>query len=92
MRRRERRISAIRALDLIEELEKEQNDLRRERRKLQALKVQREDASPNLLKDWDGYSVSEKKQRLRQSIRAVMVHPAGRGKRFDPELIEIVWA
>ncbi|MFD9569706.1 recombinase family protein [Streptomyces sp. NPDC059982] len=91
-RRRERRISVGKALDLIEELEKEQNELRRERRKLQASKVQREAASPDLLKDWEGYSVSEKKQRLRQSIRAVMVHPAGRGKRFDPELIEIVWA
>ncbi|WP_405665232.1 hypothetical protein OG379_24935 [Streptomyces sp. NBC_01166] len=26
-----------------------------------------------------------------ESIRAVMVHPAGRGRRFDPSLIEVVW-
>ncbi|MFJ4474867.1 recombinase family protein [Streptomyces xanthochromogenes] len=91
-RRREKRLSMSQALDMIEELEEERDTLTRERRKLLALKVQRQDASPDLLKDWEGYSTSEKKERLRRSIRAVMVHPAGRGKRFDPALIEVVWA
>ncbi|MCX4586711.1 recombinase family protein [Streptomyces sp. NBC_01481] len=91
-RRRAKRISMTQTLDLIEELEEERDKLTRERRKLLASRVQRQDASQDLLRDWSDYSIPEKKHWLRQSIRAVLIHPAGRGKRFDPELIEIVWA
>lgn len=91
-RRRAKRISMTTALDMIEELEGERDDLNRHRRQLVAAKVRRQNASPSLLEEWKGYTVSQKKVRLRESIRAVMVHPAGRGRKFDPSLIEVVWA
>ncbi|MBM7437360.1 recombinase family protein [Streptomyces sp. HB132] len=90
-RRREKRIGMGTALDLLEELEGERDELNRQRRRLVATKVRRRNASPSLLKEWMGYSVPQKKAQLRELIRAVMVHPAGRGRKFDPELIEIAW-
>lgn len=90
-RRRVKRISMGTALDMIEELEGERDELNRQRRQLFALRVRRQNASPSLLEEWTGYTVSQKKSRLRESVRAVMVHPAGRGKKFDPSLIEVVW-
>ncbi|WP_436776032.1 recombinase family protein [Yinghuangia sp. YIM S09857] len=90
-RRKAKRISTTTALDLIEELEAEQQELQRSRRQLVVSKVQRRSASPTLLDEWEGYTIGEKKTRMREYIKAVLVHPAGRGKRFDPALIEIVW-
>ncbi|MGW0736256.1 recombinase family protein [Streptomyces sp. NPDC002851] len=91
-RRRAKRISMSTALDMIEELEEERTELTRARTNLMARKVKPQNASADVLKDWDSYSIPEKKHRLKQSIRAVLIHPAGRGKRFAPELIEVVWA
>ncbi|MFE7115871.1 recombinase family protein [Streptomyces sp. NPDC057654] len=90
-RRREKRISIDKALDMIEDLENERDKLTRERRKVLASKAQTREPIPDLLRDWKSYTIPEKKHRLRQSIRAVIIHPAGRGKRFDPDLIEIAW-
>ncbi|MEW1687588.1 recombinase family protein [Streptomyces sp. NPDC091265] len=90
-RRRAKRISIGAALDMIEELESEREELSRRRRQLVATKVCRRNASPSLLEEWKGYTVPQKKVRLRESVRAVMVHPAGRGRKFDPSLIEVVW-
>ncbi|OLT38054.1 hypothetical protein BJF79_28045 [Actinomadura sp. CNU-125] len=91
-RRKEKRITMTKALDLIEELEGEQVDLKEKRRKLTASKVQRKTEYPTLLKEWEGYTISEKKHRLRQDIRAVIVQPQGRGRQpFNPELIGIEW-
>lgn len=90
-RRRSKRISMGTALDLIEELEGERDELYRQRRQLVAAKVRRQNVSPSLLEEWNEYSVSQKKMLLRDSVRAVMVHPAGRGRKFDPSLIEVVW-
>lgn len=90
-RRRAKRISMGTALDMIEDLEGERDELNRQRRQLAAAKVRRQSISPSLPEKWKGYTIPEKKTLLRESIRAVMVHPAGRGKRFDPSLIEVVW-
>jgi site-specific DNA recombinase len=92
-RRKSKRITLTRTLDLIEELEAERSELRDERQKLMASKLQRKTEYPTLLREWENYSVAEKKHRLKQDIRAVVVHPQGRGRQpFNPELIEIEWS
>lgn len=92
-RRRYKRISTSMALDLIEELERERDQLQAERRKLQASKVTRKTEYPTLLKEWELYTVGEKKERLKRDIKAVIIHPQGRGRQpFNPDLIEIEWA
>lgn len=91
-RRREKRISTKDALDLIEELEQERNQLVAEARSLTAEKVRRSTVTPNLLREWGSKTISMKRDGLRRDIRAVLIHPAGRGRRkFDPELIDIDW-
>ncbi|MEU9871144.1 recombinase family protein [Actinomadura sp. NPDC048021] len=92
-RRKAKRLSMAKALDLIEELETERAELKEKRQKLMASKLQRKTEYPTLLKEWENYTVSEKKHRIKQDIRAVIVHPQGRGRQpFNPELIEIEWA
>ncbi|MER5851070.1 recombinase family protein [Streptomyces sp. NPDC002012] len=91
VRRRAKRISMSTALDMIEELEGEREKLTSERGQLALQKKKRAILSPDALADWERLTMTEKRTRLKAAVRAVIVHPAGRGKRFDPELIEIVW-
>lgn len=90
-RRRENRISMTKALDLIEELEKEQTGLKAKKGKITSQRKKLELLSPDALSDWENLSMAEKRTRLTQSIKSVIIHPIGRGKRFDPAFIEIVW-
>ncbi|MQY07528.1 recombinase family protein [Actinomadura macrotermitis] len=88
-RRLAKRITLTLALDLMEELETERAELMD---RCVPPKVQRRTGHPALLKEWEGYSAGERKHHLRQDVRAVVVHPQGRGRRpFDPGLIEIEW-
>lgn len=91
-RRRDKRISTSTALDMIEDLEKEREELTSKRGQLALQKREKTLLNPDALADWEELTMTEKRTRLKASVRAVIVHPAGRGKRFDPELIEIVWA
>jgi DNA invertase Pin-like site-specific DNA recombinase len=90
-RRKDKRISMTAALDAIEELEGERAELQTKRGKLALQKKQKKLLSPDALADWTNLSMPEKRTRLLQSVRSVIVHPVGRGKRWDPEFIEIVW-
>lgn len=90
-RRKDKRISMTESLDAIEELEQERDKLSSQRGKLALQKKRKKLLSPDALADWEGLSMEEKRARLTQSIRSVIIHPIGRGKRFDPEFIEIVW-
>jgi DNA invertase Pin-like site-specific DNA recombinase len=87
-----KRISTTVAMDMVADLEKEIRDLTYKARALTAEKVQRQQATPSLLKEWESYTTDMKRDRLQRDIRAVIVNQSQRGKRFDPSLIEIVWA
>lgn len=91
-RRRDKRVSTSTALDMIEDLEKEREQLTSKRGQLALEKRKKDLLHPDALADWEELTMAEKRTRLKASVRAVIVHPVGRGKRFDPELIEIVWA
>jgi DNA invertase Pin-like site-specific DNA recombinase len=42
---------------------------------------------------FDALSIERQKMRVLQSLDAVIIHPAGKGaKKFDPDLIEPIWA
>ncbi|MFF8629645.1 recombinase family protein [Streptomyces werraensis] len=90
-RRKDKRISMGQSLDAIEELERERDDLLAQRGKLALQKKRKKLLSPDALAEWHDLTMDEKRARLTQSIRSVVIHPMGRGKRFDPEFIEIVW-
>ena len=90
-RRKEKRISMSESLDAIEELEQERTELLGKRGDLTLQKKRKKLLSPDALADWTDLTMAEKRARLTQSIRSVIINPVGRGKRFDPEFIEIVW-
>nr|WTB32262.1 recombinase family protein [Streptomyces sp. NBC_00830] len=87
-----KRISSSVAMDLISELEEELAALVYGQRKSAALDLQRASEASALLDEWAEYSVGIKRDHMRSHVRAVIVSRTGRGKRFDPSTIEIVWA
>jgi len=39
-----------------------------------------------------GLPISQKRAYLREALHAVILHPAGRGRRpFNPDLLEVIW-
>jgi site-specific DNA recombinase len=87
-----KRISTAVAMDLVTDLEAEIADLAYKARALTAAKVQQADDAVDLLAEWNSYSIDMKRDRLRRDISAVVVGKTRHGARFDPSLIEIVWA
>ncbi len=86
-----KRISTSMAMDLVSELETEIADLTYKARTLTAAKVRRQTDAPSLLKEWESYTIDMKRDRLRRDISAVVINRSGKGFRFNPALIEIVW-
>jgi site-specific DNA recombinase len=87
-----KRITTTVAMDLVSELEAEIADLTCKGRTLTAVKVRRQTDAPSLLKEWESYTIDMKRDRLRRDITAVVINRSGKGFRFNPALIEIVWA
>jgi site-specific DNA recombinase len=87
-----RRISTAAAMDLITELEQEIADLTYKARALTAEKLARQDDAPDLLREWESYSIDMRRERIRRDIGAVVVNRTRPGARFDPSCIEVVWA
>ncbi len=85
------RISTATAMDLVSELEEEMADLTYKARALTAAKVKRANQAPELLAEWESYSIDMKRQQLRRDISAVVVNKTRPGARFDRACIEVVW-
>jgi site-specific DNA recombinase len=86
-----KRISTSTALDLVSGLEAEITELTYKARALTAAKVQRQHDTPSVLKEWDSYTIDMKRDHLRRDILAVVVNRAGKGAKFNPDHIEIIW-
>lgn len=41
--------------------------------------------------EWDDYTLARQRAIIKEHLIAVVVHPAGRGRRFDPDLLDPVW-
>ncbi|WP_425831403.1 recombinase family protein [Streptomyces fractus] len=59
------------------------------KRSAEAMRIRAE--TGEVLAEWDTYTVDMRRERLTRAIRAVLVHKVGRGKRFDPAAVEIIW-
>jgi site-specific DNA recombinase len=44
-----------------------------------------------LLAEWEALDLDEQRALLADHVECVVVRPAGHGKRFDPEQVEIIW-
>jgi hypothetical protein len=87
-----KKISTAAAMDLVAGLEEEIADLTYKARALTADKIRRQSDAASILKEWNTYSIDMKRERLRRDISAVIVNKTRRGVRFDPAVIEVVWA
>ncbi len=46
----------------------------------------------NLPEEMGGLPISTKRTYIREALHAVIVHPAGKGRKtFDPDLLELIW-
>jgi site-specific DNA recombinase len=55
------------------------------------VEAQAADAVSFDLDGFDAMPLEEKRAAIAIYVRKIVIHPAGRGRRFDPALIEIVW-
>lgn len=90
---RARKLSAAVFFPLIEELETDQRCLKADRLRHAAGREARGQAIADLDRKWADpeFSLEQRQAATGQSLLAVIIHKAGQGRRFDPDLIEPVW-
>jgi hypothetical protein len=76
---------------MVEELEKRKTELRHDRALFNASKKDVSSSQIDLRKQWEGLSIEQQRKAIRHTLAAVLVQPAGKGKRFDPQRIEPVF-
>lgn len=85
------KVSMTTLLDLVGPLERERDELALLKRR--AERSQREKQVVEYTKDsFDALLLPRQRAVILQTLRAVVIHPQGRGKKFDPDLIEPLWA
>ncbi|MFC7716630.1 hypothetical protein [Nonomuraea recticatena] len=89
--RRNNEISPRSLIALLGPLEEERDVLMADRRRHSAQVVKREEMSVEVVEEWETLPIERKRALVRESISAVVVHPVGRGGRFDPDSVEISW-
>lgn len=86
-------ISVSTLLQVLPPLERERDELQLAKRRLLAQAAKASVLDARSQDNFDRLTLSAQRERLLRSVQAVVVHPAGRGKRvFNPDLIEPVWA
>jgi hypothetical protein len=79
-------------LGLMPDLERRRDALLRERRAHMAEQAQSTVITVGSLEEFDALPLDRQRALVLKSLEAVVIHPAGRGKRkFDPDLIDPVW-
>lgn len=88
------KISISTLIQLMPDLEADRDRLLAEQRRAMAAQRTAEVISVESRDAFDKLpTVERQRARILQSLRAVIIHPAGKGaKKFDPELIEPIWA
>ncbi|WP_328412914.1 recombinase family protein [Streptomyces violaceus] len=88
-----KRISAATAIAMLEPLEKERDELEYERDRHTVEQVKASAAVVDLSEEFERLPIERQRAVIMKHVRAVMVHPAGRGARkFNPDLLDVVWA
>lgn len=89
---RDQRITVSTLLQLLPDLERRRDELKLERGRFNKERQQTESLSADIGEDFRSLPIERQQALILHSLSAVLIHPAGRGKRrFDPSLIEPVW-
>jgi DNA invertase Pin-like site-specific DNA recombinase len=60
-------------------------------RTVEAQRRRRAESLPALVETWDTLPVAARRRHFLQYATHAVIHPAGRGNRFDPALVEVGW-
>ncbi|MFI0510496.1 recombinase family protein [Streptomyces sp. WSLK1-5] len=89
---RDKRITVSTLLQLLPDLERRRDELKLERGRFNKERQHAESLSAGIGEDFRSLPIERQQALILHSLTAVLIHPAGRGKRkFDPSLIEPVW-
>lgn len=86
-----KRISASAAMDMISELEDERGKLHYDVRALSTKAADLRGRTPDLLKEWKGFTTDRKRLELTKLVKAIIVEKAPRGRHFDPDTVDVAW-
>ncbi|MFE4409155.1 recombinase family protein [Streptomyces sp. NPDC056821] len=88
-----KKISAATTIAMLEPLEKERDELAYERNRHSVEQAKAAAAVVDLPEDFERLPIERQRAVVMKHIRAIVVRPAGRGARkFNPDLLEVVWA
>ncbi|MGW1029247.1 recombinase family protein [Streptomyces sp. NPDC002577] len=88
-----KKISAATAIAMLEPLERERDELGYERNRHTVEQVKTSAATIDLSEEFERLPIERQRAVVMKHIRAIVVHPAGRGARkFNPDLLDVVWA
>ncbi|MFE1208761.1 recombinase family protein [Streptomyces albidoflavus] len=89
---KEKQITISTLLQLLPDLERRRDELKLERGRFNKEQQQTASLVADSDKDFKSLPIERQQVLILHSLSAVLIHPAGRGKRkFDPDLIEPVW-
>ncbi|MFI6335891.1 recombinase family protein [Streptomyces sp. NPDC050535] len=89
---RAKKITVSTLLQLLPDLERRRDELKFERGRFNKERQQAKSLSADIGEDFRSLPIERQQALILHSLSAVLIHPAGRGKRkFDPSLIEPVW-
>ncbi|MGH9195064.1 MAG: recombinase family protein [Acidimicrobiia bacterium] len=87
-----RKLTVSTLLQLLPDLERRRDELKLERARFSKDLRQAESVSADIGQDFEDLPIERQQAIISHSLSAVLIHPAGRGRRkFDPSLIEPVW-
>ncbi|MDQ1037689.1 site-specific DNA recombinase [Streptomyces sp. V3I8] len=89
---RTKEITVSTLLQLLPDLERQRDELKLERGRFSKARQQTASLGVDSLEDFLALPIERQQALILHSLSAVLIHPAGRGRRkFDPHLIEPVW-
>ncbi|MEX5712985.1 recombinase family protein [Parafrankia sp. FMc6] len=86
-----RRISPKDYFPTMEELREREEALLKERNDHLVATANANARPADVRAEWDDYTLARQRAIIKEHLIAVVVHPAGKGRRFDPELLDPVW-
>ncbi|MEU6550748.1 recombinase family protein [Streptomyces sp. NPDC046915] len=88
-----KRISAATTIAMLEPLEQERAELTYERNRHSVEQMKITAATVEFPEEFDRLPIERQRAVVMKHMKAIVVHPAGRGARkFNPDLLDVVWA
>ncbi|KPM55360.1 hypothetical protein ACG83_08195 [Frankia sp. R43] len=88
---RPRRIDPQDYFTVLSDLREQERGLVADRNAYQVAAAKAHSRPADIRAEWDDYTLPHQRAIISEHLHAVVVHPAGKGKPFNPDLLELVW-